>query len=266
MHAPFDTSTPMNGSSGGPSAGFPWRFTALPLLPAALIALGLAAGGWLAGEGFTRFRTADRTVSVRGVSEREARADLAVWPLRLIVTDDDLARANASLERNVQAVRTFLKAQKLDSSDTEISLQDFSVQDARTVGGYQNTARYIIRQTLVVRSSNVDRVQAASQQVPELVRSGVVLSSGQEYGNGGPTFVFTKLNALKPEMIAEATARAREGAEQFAKDAGSPLAGIRTASQGVFEILPRDQAAGITEESQVVKRVRVVTTVVYGLR
>ncbi|MFO0094271.1 MAG: SIMPL domain-containing protein, partial [Gemmatimonadaceae bacterium] len=106
---------------------------------------------------------------------------------------------------------------------------------------------------------------AASQRVPELVRNGVVLSSGQEYGGGGPTFVFTKLNALKPAMIAEATARAREGAEQFAKDAASQLSGIRSASQGVFEILPRDQAMGITEESQVVKRVRVVTTVVYGL-
>jgi hypothetical protein len=34
----------------------------------------------------------------------------------------------------------------------------------------------------------------------------------------------------------------------------------------VFEILPRDQAMGISEESQVMKRVRVVSTVVYGLR
>ncbi|MCA0377519.1 MAG: SIMPL domain-containing protein [Gemmatimonadetes bacterium] len=236
------------------------------LLPAALLALGLAAAGWLAGDGFARFRTADRTVSVKGVSEREARADLAVWPLRLVATDDDLARANGTIERNVQAVRAFLKSQGLDSAGTEITLQDFSVQDARTMGGFQNTARYIIRQTLVVRSSAVDKVQMASQRVPELVRSGVVLSSGQEWGNGGPTFVFTQLNTLKPEMIAEATARAREGAEQFAKDAGSPLGSIRTASQGVFEILPRDQAAGITEESQVVKRVRVVTTVVYGLK
>jgi hypothetical protein len=67
-------------------------------------------------------------------------------------------------------------------------------------------------------------------------------------------------------MIAEVTARARESAEQFARDAGSPLAGIRSASQGVFEILPRDQAMGISEESQVMKRVRVVSTVVYGLR
>ena len=235
------------------------------LLGALVLAVGMAGAGALIGTGFARMRTADRTVSVKGVAEREAKADLAIWPLRLVATDDDLGRANTALERNVQQVRAFLRANGLDSAAAEITVQEFRVEDARTVGGYANTARYIIRQTLVVRSADVDKVQAASQRVPELVRNGVVLSSGQEYGGGGPTFVFTGLNTLKPAMIAEATARARQGAEQFARDANSTLSGIRTASQGVFEILPRDQAAGITEESQVRKRVRVVTTVVYGL-
>ena len=117
-----------------------------------------------------------------------------------------------------------------------------------------------------MRSTQPERVLAASQRVGELVSAGVVLSSGGEYGTGGPTFVFTKLNALKPQMIAEATARAREGAEQFARDSRASLGGIRRASQGVFEILPRDQAPGITQEGQLVKTVRVVTTVEYGLR
>jgi uncharacterized protein len=235
------------------------------LVAALILAIGMGAGGAFVGSGFARMRTSDRTVSVKGVAEREAKADLAIWPLRLVATDDDLGRANSALERNVQQVREFLRSNGLDSSAAEITVQEFRVEDARTMGGYTNTARYIIRQTLVVRSANVERVQAASQRVPELVRTGVVLSSGQEYGGGGPTFVFTGLNALKPAMIAEATARAREGAEQFARDARSALSGIRSANQGVFEILPRDQAAGISEESQVMKRVRVVSTVVYGL-
>ena len=100
----------------------------------------------------------------------------------------------------------------------------------------------------------------------ELVSAGVVLSSGNEYEGSGPTYVFTGLNALKPSMIAEATARAREGAEQFAKDSGSTVGGIRRASQGVFEILPRDQAPGMTEGSQIDKNVRVVTSVEYALK
>ena len=67
-------------------------------------------------------------------------------------------------------------------------------------------------------------------------------------------------------MIADATARAREAAEQFARDSHSELGGIRQAYQGVFEILPRDQAPGIAAESQINKTVRVVSTVEYFLK
>lgn len=238
------------------------------LLAAAIVAVGLALAGALAGAGVARVRTGDRTVSVKGVAEREARADLAIWPLRLVAADDDLAGANASLARSVATVRAFLAAQGLDSAGTEVALQDFAVSDARTnQGGYtQGGSRYVIRQTVVVRSTRPERVLAASQRVGDLVQQGVVLSSGAEYGNGGPTFVFTQLNALKPKMIAEATARAREGAEQFARDSRSALGGIRRGSQGVFEILPRDAAPGISQESQIVKTVRVVTTVEYALK
>lgn len=237
------------------------------LLAALIVGAGVAAGGLLAGAGVARVRTGDRTVSVKGVSEREARADLAIWPLRLVAASDDLASGNAQLQRSVATVRAFLARNQIDT--TGIALQDFSVSDALTnqySGTPQAGTRYVIRQTVVVRSTEPARVLAASQRVGELVSAGVVLSSGQEYGGGGPTFLFTGLNALKPAMIAEATARAREGAEQFARDSRSALGGIRRASQGVFEILPRDQAPGISQESQVVKTVRVVTTVEYGLR
>jgi hypothetical protein len=127
----------------------------------------------------------------------------------------------------------------------------------------------LIRQTLLVRSNQPDRVLAASQQVGELAAIGVAISSGtSEYGPGadGPSFVFTGLNQLKPRMIAEATARAREAGEQFAKDSHSTLGDIRQANQGIFEILPRDQAPGLSEGSQIQKVVRVVSTIDYFLK
>jgi hypothetical protein len=107
---------------------------------------------------------------------------------------------------------------------------------------------------------------AASQRVSELVAGGVVLSSSGEYGVGGPTFIFTRLNQLKPAMVAEATANAREAAQQFAADSRTGLGGIRQANQGVFVILPRDQAPGVNESGQMQKVVRVVSTVQYFLR
>jgi hypothetical protein len=236
------------------------------LVPALILAAGLAAAGAFTGLGFVKARTADRAVTVKGIAEREAQADVAIWPLRITVADDDLGRAQAGLERSLREINAFMGRHGLDPASAK--LQAFSVSDAQTnqySGGNQAGSRFVINQTLVVRSTEPDKVRAASEKVGELVSAGVVLSSGGEYGASGPTYVFTGLNGLKPEMIADATARAREAAEQFARDSKSRLGGIRRASQGVFEILPRDQAPGMTAESQISKTVRVVATVEYSL-
>jgi hypothetical protein len=221
------------------------------------------------GAGFARGRADRQVVTVKGVAERHVEADLAIWPLSLVSAGNELARAQAQLQASLQKVHAFLAANDIDASAT--ALQDYSVSDAyanQYGGGERAPYRYVIRQTVVVRSTDPKRILTASQRVGELVSDGVVLSSGSEYRGpgGGPTFLFTGLNELKPAMIAEATAQARKAAEQFAQDAGSSLGGIRQANQGVFEILPRDQAPGISQESQIVKTVRVVSTVEYYLR
>lgn len=235
-------------------------------IPALLLAIGIAAGGWLAGQGFMKARSIDRSVTVKGIAERDAQADMAIWPLRLSAASDDLGQAQQRLERDLATIRAFLLRHDLDPEAA--TLQAFSVSDAKT-NQYGNGpgagSRFVINQTLVVRSTEPARVRAASEKVGELVAAGVVLSSGGDYGAGGPTYVFSGLNDLKPEMIADATARAREAAEQFARDSKSRLGSIRRANQGVFEILPRDQAPGMSQDSQIDKTVRVVATVEYSL-
>ncbi len=235
-----------------------------------ITALGIAAAGFLAGNGFVRAKAADRYVTVKGVSEREVRADLAIWPLRLVGADNDLAVANTKLTKSIGDVRAFLVRHGVDTS--QIQMADFSATDAlanQYAPDRKPTNRYVVTQTVLVRSTHPDQVLAASQQIGELAAIGVVISSGTgEYGaaGGGPTFVFSGLNQLKPAMIADATARAREAATQFARDSHSEVDGIRQANQGVFEILPRDQAPGINESSQIAKLVRVVATIDYYLR
>ena len=234
---------------------------------AAVLAAGVVLGGLAIGGGFAKSRSGDRFVTVKGVSEREVQADLALWPLTILSADNDLSAAQQRIERGVREVLAFLARNGIDTS--AVTMQDYRVTDAFT-NQYQSpdniSSRYAIRQTMIVRSESPDTVARASQRVSELVAGGVVFTSGQEYGTGGPSFLFTRLNDVKPEMIAEATAQAREAAEQFARDSRSELGGIRRANQGVFQILPRNQAAGITEESQVAKTVRVVSTVEYFLK
>ena len=143
----------------------------------------------------------------------------------------------------------------------EVELGQLSVTD-RYAQEYQSgdvRARYRVAQTVIVRTPNVDRVQAASRALDVLVRGGVTL---QDYN--GPSFLFTKLNDVRPQMIAEATASTRSGARQFATDSGSRLGAIASATQGSFEILGRDAVGD--EATQVFKKVRVVTTVAYRLQ
>lgn len=233
---------------------------------ALVLAIGVALGGGLVGWGFARGRAADRYVEVKGLAEREVTADLALWPLRFVASGDDLATAQAQITRSYEAVQAFLKRNGIDASAT--TLQSLQVSDANTnqysrpgAGG----PRFVIDQTIIVRMNKPEVIRDASQRVGELIAAGVVLSQGGEYGSSGPTYVFTRLNDLKPAMIAEATANARAAAEQFARDSGSTVSGIRQANQGVFVILPRDQAPGINESSQLQKTVRVVSTVQYLL-
>jgi hypothetical protein len=234
-------------------------------VPAATLALGLVLGGALVGSGFKAGRSNDRFVTVKGVAEREVEADLALWPLQIVTGNNDLAVAQTQMDRAVAQTRAFLQANEL--TEDQVSIQSFRVRDnqAERVGGAAAAQRFIITQTLMVRSEEPRVLQAAAQRVGELVQAGVVLTSGQQYGPGGPTYLFTRLNDLKPEMLAEATGRAREAAVEFAAASGSQVGKIRRANQGVFQILPRDPAQGQQEQNQLFKTVRVVTTVDYLL-
>lgn len=234
-----------------------WR----ELGPAAVVGLGLLLGGWFIGDGFYEGRIAERFVTVKGLAERFVEADVAIWPIRFTATGDDLGRVQAEIERSGQEVALFLNENGITGDvvrPQRVEVTDLLAQAYRPEGIEEN--RYIIAQTVIVRTEQVARVEALNQRTGELVRRGVVTTD-----TGGPTYLFTRLNEIKPDMLAEATANAREAAEQFAEDADSEIAGIRRASQGLFQIVARDEAPGVTEAGQVEKKVRVVTTVDYLL-
>jgi hypothetical protein len=231
-----------------------------------ILALGVATAGWFVGDGFRDGRR-ERYVTVKGLAERNVEADLALWPFRITAAADDLAAAQAGIQRSAAEVFEFLVRHGIDTTLAELQGVEVTDRLAEPYGGPDRSGpRFTVQQLMMVRSTDVEAVHAASQQVGELVEAGVALRSGQGYGPASPTFLFQGLNDLKPAMIAEATANAREAAARFAEDSESRLAGIRRANQGVFQILPRDQAPGIIESNQLSKTVRVVSTIEYYLR
>jgi hypothetical protein len=219
-----------------------------------LLAIGLAAAAWFVGDGFYQGRADQRQVTVKGLAEREVRADMAVWPIVYSATADDLGVVQGRLEAGAQAIRVFLETRGFDPGDH--SLSQPRITDQQAFQGARNGERYLAEQTVTVRSARVDDVQQAMQESGELVKAGVAMIRSYEYQT---QFFYTQLDAVKPEMIAEATRDARRAAEQFAEDSGSRVGAIRSAQQGYFSIQDRDPF------SPDWKTIRVVTTIEYSL-
>lgn len=233
------------------------------LIPAAvfggILALGFIGAGALIGQGVVNARVGDRAVTVRGVAERSVKADLAVLPLRFTASGDVLSEVQGRIDGDLAIVRQFLTAQGYLTSAVDLGRLEVADTRSREYASQTGGPRFILAQTVIVRTADVDRVQTTTRALNDLVRQGVVL---QDFS--GPSYVFTKLNDVRPGMIAEATAAARSGAEQFAEDSGAPLGPIRQATQGSFEILARDEVGD--EMTSLNKKVRVVTTISYRLR
>lgn len=234
-----------------------------PLLKPLILGLALVLAGGLIGRGLIHLRQADRFVTVKGVAEREVESDLALWPMRFVTGGDSLPQAQADLQRDAKAVTDFLTAAGIAADEIQVQSIEVTDKAAQAYGPETFRTRFVLSQTIVVRTQSVQKVALAAQKLHELVAAGVVLNA--DYGGTGPLFLYTQLNAVKPAMIAEATANARTAAEQFAADSGARLGGIRQATQGFFSIEGRDQVPQIASDRQVMKNLRVVTTVDYYL-
>ena len=225
------------------------------LASAGVLSIGLIAGGYLMGDGLLRSKMADRSVTVRGLAEREVTADLATWTIAYSAQSTNLASAQADIDRDTDAITGFFEELGFDAD--ALKPTGANVSQYRSSG----VPQYTIRQRLSLRTNDIDKAQAAVARQFDLVRRGIVLEDGS-----GMSYTFTKLDEIKPEMVAEATKDARKSAEQFAQDSGTDVGGIRSATQGYFSISSRDgDGGGYGVSDTPYKKVRVVTTVNFYL-
>ena len=216
--------------------------------------IGLGLFGFQVVRAVKKGREFDRYLTVRGLSEREVKATLAIWPIRFSVNADDLLALKSAMERDRTLVMAFLQDSGINSKDVTLGLPSISDRlEEETNGKKPALSRYKGIVTIVVRSTDVDIVKKAIQQVETVLDKGVALT-GNEYGDP-PEFLFTDINQIKPGMIEEATANARASAEKFAQNSKTKVGAIRRATQGAVEIEDRDKA------SPEKKIIRVVTTI-----
>ncbi len=240
----------------------------------ALVALGLILGGWILGAQIKQTRLGDRYVSVKGLSERNVKSDLAIWTLGYKEAGDELGALYSKSESNKKTIVDFLTKQGIQDNEIETGVIQVTDTQANEWGGANRAPkRYIVQQEITVRTKNVDTIAAASQKTIQLLQSGIVLTNGTNGGmGGGIVYKFTGLNAIKPDMITEATRNARASADRFASDSGSKVGAIRQANQGVFSILSAnsgstnaDQPGMDNADTSIMKTVRVVSSLDYYL-
>lgn len=234
------------------------------ILSALLLSVGLALGGFFPGYYYYQAKINNNTVSVKGLAEKDVVSDLAVWDLKFVTTGNDLLKTQADMARQEKMIAEFL--QERGFSKQEIDLGRLETNDLMANPWRGNdviSSRYILTQTITVRSNNVDLVADSLSKLGDLIAKGIVFDN---QNSGYPvSYLYTKLNEIKPAMLEEATRNARKAALEFAKSSNSKVGKIHTASQGVFSILPRDDTANGVALQQIHKKVRVVSTVEYYL-
>ncbi len=231
----------------------------LDWLKVSVLSLAIVIAGYFVGNMHKIGKEYDRYVQVKGLSEREVKADLAVWPINIVLTGNDLATLKGQLERQNEDVYQFFVDQGFQPEEITRGMVNISDANADQYNNAPNNRfRYIARSEFTVRTQEIEKLQKALEASLEMMSKGIVLGSKNQWRP--IEYVFTGLNDLKPSMVEESTKNAREVAEKFARDSNSEVGKIRIARQGFFSISDRDQ------NTPQIKIVRVVSTFDFQLR
>lgn len=222
------------------------------------IMVGLVVLGLMIPRAVSVYRSYDRTVDVKGLCEREVKADRVIWPITYKVMADDIRSIYSQLDGSVATIKDFLLSGGISEDEISVSVPSVSDKFANEYGENQRTFRYIAKNVVTVCTDKVDLVLALMARQSELLKKGIVTESND--WENRVEFSYEGLNDIKPEMIEIATMNAREAAQKFAKDSGSRLGKIKTANQGTFSIVDRDS------NTPYIKKVRIVTYVTYYLK
>lgn len=214
--------------------------------------------GIIGSNAVLKHKSMERSVTVKGLSEREYLADTVIWPIQFTAASNDLSEIYETMEASNKKVIAFLREKGIEPDEISSSAPSITDKSAQRYGSSQPAEfRYTATQAITVYSNKVEQIRSVMGDLADLGKEGIVLSSDDYQAQ--PEYLFTRLNEVKPEMIEEATKKAREVAEKFAIDSNSQLGKIKQARQGQFSISARDR------HNPHLKNVRVVSTIEYYL-
>ena len=203
----------------------------------AAIVLGLCTiiAFWVAGNAFKYKSKSTETIVVTGLAEKDFVSDLIIWNGSYSRKTFDLKSAYAAVKQDEAAIRNYLKGKGIADNEMVFSSvvinKEFETKtDENGKQLVQQFTGYNLTQTVKVESPNVDKIDKISREVTELIESGI------EFNSQVPLYYNTKLSEVKMDLLARASADAKQRAETIAKNSGSSLGKLRKANMGVFQI------------------------------
>lgn len=240
-----------------------------PLLPAptaAALGLCLALGPTLAGffiyKGILSFKAADNYITVKGLVERIEKSDRGDFNIGYKITGNDLPELYKKLALTKKGIQDFFRQEGFPENDISSQpplFQDLHGQIVYGQGAVLPPERYSIEGSVSVKSQDVDKLETLSEKMADLMSQGLPLTKGYA------SFYLDRFNALRQELIVEATKNAQQMAESIAKTTGQKLGGTRKVNQGVISILYPHTIGDETNSSRgasdsLMKKIRVLAT------
>ena len=206
-----------------------------------IIAIAVIISAFLFSNAFQNRNQHNDTISVTGSGSKNFVSDLIVWRGSFSKKSLILKEAYAALDSDREIIKKYLVSKGLQESDLVFSAvainKDFdTTYDANENIRQQLFTGFTLTQNVQVESKAVDKVEAISREVTELINSGV------EFYSNPPEYYYTKMAALKIEMIAEATKDANARAKSIAENADSDLGKLKKSEMGVFQIIAQNSS------------------------
>lgn len=242
----------------------------LRIISSLVLALSIVVSACYLSKSLLSFKSRDRTVTVKGLSERLVKADLGIWVLNFKSSGNDLSYLEKKIAEDRKAVLNFFKIRGFQDDEIEeggVSVVDKFANEWSGTPEKDSSNRFIINDRVTVRSNRVDLIKQSFANIGTLIKQSVIVS-------GEPTFHYTKFIELKQGMLVESSQNALQSAKDLISVTHGVLKGIRQAQQGSFIIRAKDlyseslanpYDAETNESKSIEKRVKVVTTVTFNV-
>lgn len=140
-----------------------------------ILAVGIAGGFALLGSnissGIESFVNRDRIVTVKGLSERQVKADRVIWPVGFRELGDDLQDVYGRIEKRKDQVVAFLKEAGLTDAEIEVASPQVTDAQAEMYANQKSRYRYSMTQTVTVSSDKVDLVRDLLVRQSDLIKA-----------------------------------------------------------------------------------------------